>query len=154
MTTAAWPGRGGGTRMDAAAAVLLAGQLQVLADPTRLRILSFAAERLPEPTTVTALVEELRLSQSTISHHMKVLLEAGHLTLQRSGTWSLYRPVADVLAALALRIAPQLAGSAPMHELDRAVDPRPESAALIALVPEAAPGTGQAESPDPQGASQ
>ena len=102
----AWPGREGGTRLDAAAASLLAYEFQVLADPTRLRILSFAAERLPEPTTVTALVAELHLSQSTVSHHVKVLLDAGYLTVRRAGTWSLYRPVAEALASLARRIAP------------------------------------------------
>ena len=103
----AWPGREGGTRLDAAAAAQLAYEFQVLADPTRLRILSFAAERLPEATTVTSLVAELRLSQSTVSHHVKVLLDAGYLTVQRAGTWSLYRPVAETLTSLAQRIAPQ-----------------------------------------------
>ena len=103
----AWPGREGGTRLTAAEAAQLAYEFQVLADPTRLRILSFAAERMPEPTTVTALVAELRLSQSTVSHHVKVLLDAGYLTVQRAGTWSLYRPVAEALTAVAQRIAPQ-----------------------------------------------
>lgn len=103
--TPAWPVGSGPDPIDAAEATTLAYELQVLADPTRLRILSLASAAAPEAVTVKSLVEVLGLSQSTVSHHLRVLLDAGLLSMERSGTWSLYRPVAARLKELAARIS-------------------------------------------------
>ena len=100
-----WPVGSGPDPIDNAEATSLAYELQVLADPTRLRILSLAAAAAPSAVTVTDLLERLALSQSTVSHHLRVLRDAGFLAMERSGTWSLYRLVPARLAEIAGRLA-------------------------------------------------
>lgn len=66
--------------------------LKALADPTRLRLV---AVLLRGEFTVQELTRVLRMGQSRISRHLKILLEAGILDVKRQGTWSYYRPGAD-----------------------------------------------------------
>ncbi|MFD2757700.1 ArsR/SmtB family transcription factor [Gulosibacter faecalis] len=101
----AWPG-GEGEPLGRAAARTLAATLGAIADPTRLRILSLLAAHEPRPTTVTELVDELDLSQATVSHHLKQLLEAGLIDVTRSGNWNLYRADADAYRGLLRRLDP------------------------------------------------
>jgi ArsR family transcriptional regulator, arsenate/arsenite/antimonite-responsive transcriptional repressor len=79
-------------------AVELARAFAALADPARLRLLSLVAAA-PE-VCACELVEPLGKSQPTVSHHLKVLFEAGLVTRQKRGTWVWYAVVPERLAAL------------------------------------------------------
>ena len=69
----------------------LAAIFKALADPGRLRLLSFIAAQPGGEACVCHLTEPLGLSQPTVSHHLKVLTEAGLLERERRGTWMYYR---------------------------------------------------------------
>lgn len=84
--------------LDEAEAEALAGAFSALADPARLRLLSLVAAA-PE-VCACELVEPLGRSQPTVSHHLKVLFEAGLVTREKRGTWVWYAVVPDRLAAL------------------------------------------------------
>ena len=62
---------------------------RALADPTRLEMFRLLAAQ-PGPTCVCDVVDHFELSQPTISHHLKVLREAGLLRASRRGIWSFY----------------------------------------------------------------
>jgi ArsR family transcriptional regulator, arsenate/arsenite/antimonite-responsive transcriptional repressor len=81
---------------DSAARV--AGWFKVLADPARLRALSLIAQR--GEACNCHLTEPLGLSQPTVSHHLKVLHEAGLLERERRGQWVYYRVVPERLEIL------------------------------------------------------
>jgi ArsR family transcriptional regulator len=83
----------------------LARSLKALADPARLRLVSIVAAHEDEEACVCDLTEPLGLSQPTVSHHLKVLTEAGFLTRSKRGTWAYYRLVPGSLDALAGLIA-------------------------------------------------
>ena len=71
----------------------------VLADPTRLRLLSLIAAA-GEACAACDLVEPLGVSQPTVSHHLKVLRTAGLVDSEKRGRWVYYRPVPERLAIL------------------------------------------------------
>ncbi|KGJ72529.1 ArsR family transcriptional regulator [Cryobacterium roopkundense] len=79
----------------------LARQLKALADPSRLRIISIVAAHSDAEACVCDLTEQLELSQPTISHHLKVLVDGGFLTRSKRGTWSYYRLVPGSLDSVA-----------------------------------------------------
>jgi ArsR family transcriptional regulator len=83
----------------------LARSLKALADPARLRLVSIVAAHDDQEACVCDLTEPLGLSQPTVSHHLKVLTEAGFLTRSKRGTWAYYRLVPGSLDALAGLIA-------------------------------------------------
>jgi ArsR family transcriptional regulator len=94
--------------LSPAAAAELASTLKAIADPTRLRLLSLIQAHEDGEACVCDLTEPFGLSQPTISHHLKVLLDAGLVTRSRRGTWAYYRAVPERLDALAAVIsAPQ-----------------------------------------------
>jgi ArsR family transcriptional regulator len=62
---------------------------KALADATRLQIYGVIAAR-PEPICVCDIVPRFKLRQPTISHHLRVLRDAGLVTMTRRGTWSYY----------------------------------------------------------------
>ncbi len=78
----------------------LAAALKVIADPARLRLLSLIASKPGGEACVCDLIEPLRLSQPTVSHHLKVLHEAGLLGRERRGQWVYYRLVLERLQVL------------------------------------------------------
>lgn len=82
----------------------LASVMKVLADPARLRILSMIAAR--GDACVCHLTEPLGLSQPTVSHHLKVLHEAGLLEREPRGRWVHYRLAPDGLRAVHAALAP------------------------------------------------
>jgi len=86
--------------LDADEADNLAGALKVIADPTRLRLLSLIQSQPAGEACVCHLTEPLELSQPTISHHLKVLLEAGLVEREQRGSWAYFRVVPDQLRAL------------------------------------------------------
>jgi ArsR family transcriptional regulator, arsenate/arsenite/antimonite-responsive transcriptional repressor len=87
-------------RLRQAEAEELAGAFKAIADPARLRLLSFIAAQPSGEACVCYLMKPLDLSQPTVSHHLRVLYEAGLLARERRGTWVYYRIVAERLAAL------------------------------------------------------
>jgi ArsR family transcriptional regulator len=82
-------------------AVSLASSLRALADPARLRIISMVAAHADAEACVCDLTEPLGLQQSTVSHHLKVLVDAGYLTRSKRGTWAYYRLVPGALDGVA-----------------------------------------------------
>lgn len=71
----------------------LAQDFAVLADPVRLRLLSLLASAPAGEACVCDLVAPLERSQPTVSHHLKVLAEAGLIVGEKRGRWVWYRPV-------------------------------------------------------------
>jgi ArsR family transcriptional regulator, arsenate/arsenite/antimonite-responsive transcriptional repressor len=86
--------------LPAADAESLAQALKVLADPARLRLLSLIQSQPDHEACVCNLTEPLGLSQPTVSHHLKVLLEAGLVEREQRGSWAYFRVVPEPLAAL------------------------------------------------------
>ncbi|MEI6428924.1 MAG: metalloregulator ArsR/SmtB family transcription factor [Pseudanabaena sp. ELA607] len=80
--------------------VQLAALFRVLSEPARLQMLSLIAAQPNQEVCACELVESLGLSQPTISHHLKVMYEAGLLAKERRGTWIYYRIVQEQLASL------------------------------------------------------
>jgi ArsR family transcriptional regulator, arsenate/arsenite/antimonite-responsive transcriptional repressor len=78
----------------------LATALKVLADPARLRLLSLIQAQPEGETCVCNLTEPLGLSQPTVSHHLKVLLQAGLVEREQRGTWAYFRVVPEPLTSL------------------------------------------------------
>src|SRR4051794_34353409 len=86
----------------------LAAVFKALGDPVRLRLLSLIASRAGGEMCVCELTPAFALSQPTISHHLKLLRQAGLINCERRGTWVYYwlRPeTTDKLAALLGRTA-------------------------------------------------
>ena len=76
----------------------LAAQFKALADPTRVAIVNQLAAA--DEVCVCVLNERFDLSQPTISHHLKVLREAGLVEANRRGTWAYYRLVPEAVESL------------------------------------------------------
>ena len=91
--------------LDAAEAAGLARALRVIADPARLRLLSLIQAQPTGEACVCHLTEPLGLSQPTVSHHLKVLLEAGLVEREQRGSWAYFRVVTDQLRALSELLA-------------------------------------------------
>ena len=83
--------------------------LKALADPVRLRLMSLVASSPGGEACVCDLNDAFDLSQPTISHHLKVLHEAGLVDRDKRGVWVYYRVRLQALASLAALIgcAPQ-----------------------------------------------
>jgi ArsR family transcriptional regulator len=82
----------------------LATRFKALADPTRVAILSMLS--CEDEVCVCVLTDQLDVSQPTISHHLKILREAGLVDATRRGTWAFYRLVPDALEELRSALAP------------------------------------------------
>src|SRR6266581_3349781 len=96
---------GPGTRpLDGSESELLAARFRALADPTRVAIVSRLASC--DECCVCDLNDSFDLSQPTISHHLKVLRDAGLVESTRRGTWAYYRVKPETLAGLAAALAP------------------------------------------------
>lgn len=80
--------------------ILLASIFRVLGEPARLQILSLIAAQPNQEVYACELVETLGISQPTVSHHLKVLYEAGLLSKDRRGTSIYYRILPEKLAML------------------------------------------------------
>jgi ArsR family transcriptional regulator len=89
------------TVLEAAAAERLAGVLKALAEPTRLRLVSLIAGHEGAEACVCQLTAPVGLSQPTVSHHLKILVEAGLLERTQRGKWAYYRLVPAALDSLA-----------------------------------------------------
>ena len=89
-----------GAALDEPSASRLAALLRTLADPARLRILSLLQAQPGQEACVCHVTDHLGLSQPTVSHHLRVLFEAGLVERERRGNWVYYRTVPGVLDAL------------------------------------------------------
>lgn len=82
-------------------AELLARTFKALGDPTRVRLLSLIAAAPDGEACICDLTEPVGLSQPTVSHHMKLLVDAGLLTRQQRGRWAYFTVVQPALDRLA-----------------------------------------------------
>jgi ArsR family transcriptional regulator len=91
--------------LDRAEAEASAALLKALANPVRLQLLSFIRESENAEACVCDLTPAVELSQPTVSHHLKVLADAGLVTREKRGTWAWFRLVPERLeqAAAILR---------------------------------------------------
>lgn len=89
-----------GEPLTAPDAVALAMTLKALADPMRLRLLSIIAAHERGEACVCDLTEPVGLSQPTVSHHLKVLVDAGLLTREKRGVWAYYALVPGAVDAV------------------------------------------------------
>ncbi len=87
--------------ISASEAEQLAAQLKAISDPARLRLISMVAAHADQEACVCDLTEPLGLSQGTVSHHLRVLVEAGIFTRDKRGTWAYYRLVPGKLDSIA-----------------------------------------------------
>ena len=92
--------------LDADEAGELARRFAALADPVRLRLLSLLATSTDGAVCACDLVEPVGKSQPTVSHHLKILREAGLVTSERRGTNVWYVAVPAALEALREALAP------------------------------------------------
>jgi ArsR family transcriptional regulator len=74
---------------------------KALADPNRLRLLSIVKAGASGEACVCDLTEPLGLGQPTVSHHLKILVEAGLLNREKRGTWAYYSLVPGALERVA-----------------------------------------------------
>ena len=87
--------------LSAEAAEQVVPMVKAIADPVRLRLLSLVASHADGEACVCDLNDAFDLSQPTISHHLKLLHEAGLLDREKRGVWVYYRVNAGALADLA-----------------------------------------------------
>jgi ArsR family transcriptional regulator, arsenate/arsenite/antimonite-responsive transcriptional repressor len=79
---------------------------KALSDPARLRVLSLIASQASGEVCACDLVAPIGKSQPTVSHHLKVLYEAGLVTKEKRGSWIWYRAVPERLEELRTALAP------------------------------------------------
>lgn len=94
--------------LEAEDAAALAARFKALADPNRLRILSMISADPAAETCVCDITEPLELGQPTVSHHLKILVEAGLLTRDKRGVWAYYSLVPGALESLAATLMPKV----------------------------------------------
>jgi len=99
------------TGMAQGVADTLSARLRALADPTRLRLVSIIAAYPGGEACVCHLTEPVGLSQPTVSHHLKILVDAGLLDREKRGVWAYYRVVPGALGDLGAEVA--MASGAP-----------------------------------------
>lgn len=90
-----------GGALDIRAAEQLARVFKALGDPTRVRLVSLIAAHADAEACVCDLTDPVGLSQPTVSHHLKQLVDAGLISREQRGRWSYYRIVDGALDALA-----------------------------------------------------
>jgi ArsR family transcriptional regulator, arsenate/arsenite/antimonite-responsive transcriptional repressor len=90
-----------GSVVEPDAAEALARIFKALGDPTRVRLLSLIAAHADGEACVCDLTDPVGLSQPTVSHHLKQLVEAGLITREQRGKWAYYRVEQAALDSLA-----------------------------------------------------
>ena len=89
-----------------AAADQLARVFKALGDPNRVKLVSLIAAADGGEACICDLTAPVGLSQPTVSHHMKLLVEAGIVTRDQRGKWAYYRIVDDTLRTIARAVTP------------------------------------------------
>ena len=90
-----------GDPLDENEATHLATMFKALGDPTRVRLLSLIAAAPGREACICDLTDPVGLSQPTVSHHMKKLVDAGLAEREQRGRWAYYRVVDEALTHLA-----------------------------------------------------
>lgn len=86
--------------LDQESARQLARVFKALGDPTRVRLLSLIAAAEGAEACICDLTDVVGLSQPTVSHHMKLLVDAGLVTREQRGKWAYFRLIDDAFEAL------------------------------------------------------
>lgn len=94
--------------VSAEQALVFAERLKALAEANRVRIVSLLAASPEGELNVCDLTDALELSQPTVSHHLKVLRDAGLVTCEKRGTWAHYAIVPTALQAISDVLNPQV----------------------------------------------
>lgn len=89
------------TGLSDAEATALAIRLKALADPARLRLVSLLLDRLGQGASTRELAPLLSLTEPTVSHHLRTLLDSGLVAKDRQGTTVYYRVVPEAIQAIA-----------------------------------------------------
>lgn len=84
----------------------IARTFKALSDPTRVRLLSLIAASGDGEACICDLTAPVGLSQPTVSHHMKLLVDAGLATREQRGRWAYYRVVTDALEQASRTLRP------------------------------------------------
>ncbi|MDA0252593.1 MAG: metalloregulator ArsR/SmtB family transcription factor [Actinomycetota bacterium] len=98
--------------LTTAAAAETAATFKALSDPVRLRLLSSVASHAGGEACVCDISAGVEVSQPTVSHHLKVLRDAGLLTSQRRASWVYYAVVPEALDALSALLSAVAASAA------------------------------------------
>ncbi|UXA10791.1 metalloregulator ArsR/SmtB family transcription factor [Mycobacterium sp. SMC-8] len=98
--------------ISAAAAADMATKLKALADPVRLQLFSAVASHAGAEACVCDVSAGLEVSQPTVSHHLRVLRDAGLLTSERRASWVYYAVVPEALASLSVLLGAVTASTA------------------------------------------
>jgi ArsR family transcriptional regulator len=89
-----------GSVLDADTAQRLSSMFKALGDPTRVRLLSLIAAHQDAEACICDLTAPVGLSQGTVSHHMKILADAGLVSRDQRGKWAYYRVINSTLTSL------------------------------------------------------
>ncbi len=92
--------------LDIDAAERLAHVFKALGDPTRVRLLSLISATDGGEACICDLTAPIGLSQPTVSHHMKLLVDAGLVTREQRGRWAYYAIVPAALTSLSTALLP------------------------------------------------
>ena len=84
----------------------LARMFKALGDPTRVKLLSLIAAAPEGEACICDMTDPVGLSQPTVSHHMKLLVESGLATREQRGKWAYYRVSPEMLRSLAMALEP------------------------------------------------
>ncbi|MGV0744522.1 metalloregulator ArsR/SmtB family transcription factor [Mycolicibacterium sp. XJ870] len=93
--------------LDTAAAERLASVFKALADPARVKLVSLIAAAEGGEACICDLTEPLGLSQPTVSHHMKLLVDGGLVSRDQRGKWAYYRVNSEALDRIAAAVSTQ-----------------------------------------------
>ncbi len=95
-----------GGALDVDVAEHLAHMFKALGDPTRVRLLSLIAAQPGAEACICDLTAPVGLSQPTVSHHMKQLVNAGLITREQRGKWAFFKVVDSTLNTLSDALRP------------------------------------------------
>ncbi|WP_353843869.1 metalloregulator ArsR/SmtB family transcription factor [Brevibacterium sp. RIT 803] len=95
-----------GEPLDEVRAREFARIFKALADPTRLRLVSLVAAREGNEACACDLIDPVGLGQPTVSHHLKILVDAGILHREKRGIWSYYSLAAETLERITAFLSP------------------------------------------------
>lgn len=101
---AALPGENDPARPDALADA--APLFKALSDPIRVKLLALVRQAPTDEACFCDLADEFDMPQSTLSHHLKILVRAGLLSRERRGTWSWYRVRPETLDLMTTLLQP------------------------------------------------
>lgn len=91
--------------LDTPSAERLALVFKALADPARVKLVSLIAASVGGEACICDLVEPLGLSQPTVSHHMKMLVDVGLVSRDQRGRWAYYRVNSTALDRIAAAVS-------------------------------------------------